>query len=522
MPNSPRLALAVLAALMSASCTSWEVTKREVVTPVNQLVHRDYPAAFKRQDVEAVVSYYSPELRDWGQADAREILERFDRVDRSRCVIHNASAPDSEGTLRAECVLRVDGERDGQRRTWEQERVITARADGGRWEISGVEMGRTIDVSAETTFREEARERGLIAANRSRGVPTLSGGKAPDLASSGLALGDVDGDGQDDVLLVSGDRLRLFQNRGGHFEDVTEASGIVTPPEGECRCGYFGDIDNDGDADLFVGMVGHENLLFENLGGGRFREVPQAASGLLSTGHTVSACFADFDVDGDLDLYVVSGNDIRVTLHDDPRDATNGKPNLYFVNDGRGRFQEATEAAGLEDTHWGLACAVSDYDRDGDLDLFVANDVGLDQLYRNRGDGTFEDVADEVGLGYNGSSMSAAFGDVNGDGWPDLYATGMASNSRWLLHQPAFPLPTPWIVTTLFRGFVIEAMWEMFHGNRLYLNQGDGTFADVSIPTDTYWTGWALTGVLFDYDNDTHTDLYTANGFWTGEKDYDC
>ena len=95
MPNSPRLALAVLAALMSASCTSWEVTKREVVTPVNQLVHRDYPAAFKRQDVEAVVSYYSPELRDWGQADAREILERFDRVDRSRCVIHNASAPDS-------------------------------------------------------------------------------------------------------------------------------------------------------------------------------------------------------------------------------------------------------------------------------------------------------------------------------------------------------------------------------------------------------------------------------------------
>jgi hypothetical protein len=522
MSNRPRFALAVLTAALSASCSSWEVTKREVVTPVNQLVHFDYPAAFKRQDIEAVVSCYAPAMRDWGQVDAQAILERFDRIDRARCVIHNAAAPDSDGALRAECVLRVDGERDGQRRTWEQERVITASAAGGQWQISAVETGRTVDVSATTTFREEAEERGLIANSRSRGVPTLSGGLAPDLASSGLALGDVNGDGLDDVLLISGDRLRLFQNRAGRFEDVTESSGLVTPLEGECRCGYFADMDNDGDADLFVGFVGHEDLLFENLGDGRFREVPREQSGLQSTGHTVSACFGDFDADGDLDLYVVSGNDLRVTLHNDPRDATNGKPNHYFRNDGRGRFQEATEAAGLEDTHWGLACAVSDYDRDGDLDLFVANDVGFDLLYRNRGDGTFEDVADDVGLGYHGSSMSAAFGDVNGDGWPDLYATGMASNSRWLLHQPGFPLPTPWIVTTLFRGFVIEAMWEMFHGNRLYLNQGDGTFADISTQTDTYWTGWAATGVMFDFDNDTHTDMYTANGFWTGEKNYDC
>lgn len=511
----------LLTALLSA-CTSWEVTKQEVVTPYNRLVHFDYPAAFRGADVEAVVACYGPDLEGWGRADAESVLSGFDRVDRARCVIHDARAPDDDGILEADCVLRIDGVVDGVPRTFEQERVVRGALVDGAWKIVGVDAGRTMDVGGRPRFREEAAERGLVAMNRSRGIPALDGSLVPDLSSSGLALGDVDVDGLDDVLLVSGDRLRLFHNLGGEFDEITEAAGLETPATGECRCAYFGDVDGDGDPDLFVGLVGAQDVLFENLGDGRFRELAPEQSGIETAGYTTGACLADFDRDGDLDLFVISGNEVRHTTHNDPRDATNGNPNLYFENDGHGRFTEATEAAGLQDTRWALACATSDYDRDGDVDLFVANDVGLDLLYRNRGDGTFENVAEESGLGFYGSSMSAAFGDVNGDGWPDLYATGMASNSRWLLNQPGFPLPTPWIVTTLFRPFVIEGMWEMFHGNRLYLNQGDGSFAEVSIPTRSYWCGWALSGVFLDYDNDTHLDVYVANGFWTGEKDYDC
>jgi hypothetical protein len=264
------------------------------------------------------------------------------------------------------------------------------------------------------------------------------------------------------------------------------------------------------------------NRLFRNRGDGRFEDVSRRAGVEGGTQWSTGAAWGDFDRDGDLDLVIVNGNNMGQVAPEPPYAAENGHSNQFFRNDGKGRFSAATEAVGLGNSGWGLACAVSDYDRDGDLDLFIANDVGLDVLYRNRGDGTFEDVSAAAGMVFHGSSMSADFADVNGDGWPDLYVAGMASNSRWILNQPGFPKPVSWPIGLLFADFIHRIMWEMFHGNRLYLNRGDGSFDEVSSETDCYWLGWAWSAVFLDYDNDARLDIYGVNGFYTGEQSHDC
>ena len=510
--------LPLVAVLLHSGCASWDETREQIVDPLNRLVHADYPQALLTGDPDQVAGLFSDELREWAVEDAHSMLDPFEFIDRSRCVIHASDPPGDDGSVRTECVLRLDGLKADGLCTFEQDRVITARPAADGWRITAVEIGATREIATGSRFEDQATERGLIAVSRSRGMPDRSGTMQTYLGSSGVAVGDANGDGLDDLLLVSGDRLRLFLNDDGNFTETTAAAGIETPATGECRCAYFGDIDNDGDADLFVGMLEHPNLLFENLGGGRFREVPESESGLCSLGHTSSACFGDFDRDGNLDLVVVNGNNIYLEHPDPPYAAKNGHADFYFKGSGDGRFVEATEEAGLGDTGWALACAASDYDRDGDLDLFVANDLGLDLLYQNQGDGTFRDVAGDAGIIYHGSSMSADFGDLNGDGWPDLYVSGMASNSRWVLNQPGFPLPAPIPIRWLFKGMILDILWEMFHGNRLYLNQGDGTFRDVSLETKSYWLGWAWSSLFLDFDNDGLLDIYGVNGFYTGEQ----
>jgi len=516
-------ALQLLLVLCTAACVSWSDTKREIVTPLNRLVHSDYPAAIASGDAAQLTPLFAPELAEWAERDAREVTGSFSRLDRSRCVIFDTAPPDRTGAVRAECVLRLDGLVDGEPVTWEQDRVITAKPQDGQWRIVAVEPGHTVRVSGGPVFAEESAARKLVARNRSRGTPDRNGGRQVYMGSAGIAVGDVDGDLDDDLLLVSGDRLSLFVNDGGVFEDVTASSGITTPETGECRCAYFADVDNDGDQDLFVAVMLGENALFVNEGERRFRRVEASESGLVTThGQTSSACFGDFDRDGDLDLVLANGNNVYTTEPKPVRNARNGYADQYFRNRGDGTFVDATREVGIGATGWALACSVTDYDRDGDLDLYIGNDLGRDVFYENRGDGTFDEVASRAGLVYPGASMSTDFGDLNGDGWPDLYVSGMASNSRWILRQPGYPAPAPFPVDVLFRPWVLDVMWQMFHGNRLYLNNQDGTFREVSKEARCDWLGWAWTSLFLDYDNDGLLDIYCANGFLTGEKKDDC
>jgi enediyne biosynthesis protein E4 len=329
---------------------------------------------------------------------------------------------------------------------------------------------------------------------------------------AGVALFDYDNDGRLDIFLVNGAPLadptakgtiprktgpkywnRLYhQKADGTFEDVSEKAGLIG--EGYGMGVAVGDYDNDGFEDLYVTAYGG-NKLYHNNGDGTFTDVTQKA-GVAGGGWSTSAVWVDLDEDGYLDLVVLRYLDwdfddvwcgehkegYRAYCHPDFF-----KPiaPLVYHNNHDGTFTEVGQKIGLAKPGKGLGMAIADYDRDGHIDFFVANDSMVEFLYHNKGNGTFEDDAmvSQVAVDMDGrtyAGMGVDFADYNNDGWPDLVVTDLA-NQRYAL----------------------------------YLNTGDGAFNYVSQDaglgqiTLTH-SGW---GVRFvDYDNDGWKDLLVAQG----------
>ena len=329
---------------------------------------------------------------------------------------------------------------------------------------------------------------------------------------AGVALFDYDNDGRLDIFLVNGAPLgdptpkgtipqktgpeywnRLYhQKPDGTFEDVTQRAGLQGVGYGMGVA--VGDYDNDGFEDLYVTAYGG-NRLYHNNGNGTFTDVTLTA-GVAGSGWSTAAAWIDLDGDGFLDLVVLRYLDwdfddlwcgehkegYRAYCHPD-----HFKPisPLVYHNNKNGTFTEIGEKAGLSKPTKGLGLAIADYDRDGHIDFFVANDSMMEFLYHNKGDGTFEDVAlvSEVAVDIDGrtyAGMGVDFADYNNDGWPDLVVTDLA-NQRYAL----------------------------------YLNNGDGSFNYVSpnaglAQMTLAHSGW---GVRFlDYDNDGWKDLLIAQG----------
>jgi hypothetical protein len=291
-------------------------------------------------------------------------------------------------------------------------------------------------------------------------VTTWSGGVEKnhilESTGNGVLLLDYDGDGFLDVYFVNAARLLpgrkaephpsvLYRNRGdGTFQDVTREAGVSTSAFGVG--GAVGDIDNDGLADIYVTNWG-PNLLFRNNGDGSFTDITGRA-GVGDPRWSMGASFLDADRDGDADLFVAnyietsweevwSARRIRlwrgkVNVLDGPRGLI-GSRNTFYRNKGDGTFSEATAAAGLSPgaDFYSMGVTSFDYDNDGDVDIYVANDSAPNCLYRNRGDGTFEEVAALAGCAYNADgsaqgSMGVDFGDFDNDGWFDLVVTNFA------------------------------------------------------------------------------------------------
>ena len=236
---------------------------------------------------------------------------------------------------------------------------------------------------------------------------------------SGIAVGDLNNDGYPD-LFVGGEGLsRLFLNRGksapGKFEDVTQAWNLPAGLD-DCRSALFFDQDGDGDLDL---LLIRSDAPFAPLPSrrGRFTDATSAV-GLATHRGAHAATVFDSDGDGDLDIYVgYYGADAVNRSGSKERnlpslDGRNGSPNELWRLGPDGRYTEAAKAAGVADVGWALAASTFDYDRDGDLDLFLANDFGPDVLYQNKGDGTFGDVSERTGTNDRGSGMNASFTDV--------------------------------------------------------------------------------------------------------------
>ncbi len=326
----------------------------------------------------------------------------------------------------------------------------------------------------------------------------------------GIAWIDYDDDGFPDLFLVNGSTFeqwrrgdsppsRLFHNNGdGTFTDVSARSGLTHTGWGLGVC--VGDFDNDGFDDLYVTYYGG-NVLYHNNGNGTFTDVTDRA-GARGHGWGMGCAFGDYDNDGRLDLYVADYLDVDITRLGTPGSAPNctdrgiatfcgprglpGGRDILFHNNGDGTFTDVTEAAGIDrDKYYGLGVTWGDYNHDGRLDIYVANDSTPSSLYRNNGDGTFTDVGVPAGVAYGGegqeqAGMGADFADYDNDGWPDIVKGNFSDDSK-----------------------------------NLYHNNQDGTFTDVAYPAGMGDVGWLFTtfGAKFlDYDNDGWKDIFLANG----------
>ena len=334
--------------------------------------------------------------------------------------------------------------------------------------------------------------------------------------NNGLAVGDFDNDGFDDfyVCQPSGLPNRLYRNRGdGTFEDVTEAAGVNVLDH--TACALFADMNNNGRQDLLL-VCSNGPLLFLNQGNGKFQLQQRAFSfAQAPQGTFTAASIADYDRDGWLDVYFClysyyQGLDqyrFPVPYHD----AQNGPPNFLLRNNGDGTFRDVTASVGLNQNNnrYSFACGWSDYNNDGWPDLYVANDFGRKNLYRNNGDGTFTDVAEEAGVEDIGAGMGVCWLDHDNDGRQDLYVPNMwTAEGLRVTMQEGFMNKTPETVRAQYRKHA--------SGNSLLRNEGNGRFRDKSSEAKVEVGRWAWSSDAWDFDHDGYPDLYIVNGMVSG------
>ena len=333
----------------------------------------------------------------------------------------------------------------------------------------------------------------------------------------GVALFDYDNDGRLDAFFTNGAKLsdpmparqapdkgeakywnRLYhQGADGRFSDVTESAGLSGAPQNRYGMGVaVGDYDNDGFQDLYVTSFG-DNTLYRNRGDGRFEDVTRRA-GVGASGWSASAGFFDADNDGDLDLFVTRyvqwsfetngycgerKPGYRSYCHPDNYEPAT---NVLFLNNGDGSFSDASARSGVAAAPGkGLGVSFADYDRDGFVDVYVANDSVQSFLFHNDGKGKFDELGLLLGVGFNEdgktfAGMGVDFADYDNDGLPDLVVTDL-SNERY----------------------------------RLFRQGGDGSFQDVTHSSGVgaatlLFSGWSTR--FFDYDNDGWKDVFVAQG----------
>ena len=332
---------------------------------------------------------------------------------------------------------------------------------------------------------------------------------------NGVSAADIDNDGFDDLYVCQPAGLpnRLYRNRGdGTFEDVTDSSGLGILEN--TACALFADFSNHGRQDVIV-VRANGPVLFLNEGGGKFRQKPDAFQfANPPQGTFTGAAAADYDRDGLLDVYFCLYSYYQGTgqyKYPSPyHDAENGPPNFLMRNHGDGTFRDVTAASGMNqnNTRYSFCCGWSDYNGDGWPDLYVVNDFGRKNLYRNNRDGTFSDVAAEAAVEDIGAGMSVSWLDYDNQGSDDLYVANMwtAAGER-ISMQEIFKKESAGEVRSLYQKHAM--------GNSLLHNRGPA-FQDATSSSGVGTGRWAWSSDAFDFDHDGFADLYIANGMVSG------
>ncbi|MFT5106704.1 MAG: hypothetical protein ACI9UA_002330 [Pseudoalteromonas tetraodonis] len=364
-------------------------------------------------------------------------------------------------------------------------------------------------------------------------------------ACGGIAIGDVDGDGLADLYLTNGATPnRLYLNRGGlKFEAAAEAVGLEGREDWAAGSTLV-DIDADGDLDIYVCYYDAANQLFINDGKGEFSERGKEF-GLAVSDASLMASFCDYDLDGDLDCFLLTRDFKRdggrpekhpVVKTEDGFELLPGYDKFYevknrgggkwtyinagredylFRNDGGGKFTDVSKAAGISGRDRGNSATWWDFDNDGLPDIYVGNDFkDADRLYKNNGDGTFRDVIKEVAPHTPWFSMGADIADLDGDGREDLLIADMAGTNH-------FRSKTTMGEIGSIRPFLVSAVPRQYMHNVLYLNQDVGRLVDAAYIAGLASSDWSWSVKLSDFDLDGRPDVFFTNGVSRSFNDSD-
>ncbi|MFC2109142.1 VCBS repeat-containing protein [Bacteroidota bacterium] len=334
----------------------------------------------------------------------------------------------------------------------------------------------------------------------------------------GVAVGDINNDGLPDLYFTSNQESNiLYLNKGNFlFEDIT-ISAKVQDTGGWSTGVTMIDVNQDGYLDIYVCKSGslksHElrkNKLFINQQNNTFKESAKTY-GIDHFGFSVQAYFFDFDLDNDLDLYLVNHRqDFRNNVVIDKRISENIQDfnsDQLFRND-NGFYINVTKEAGVANKAWGLSASIGDFNQDNLPDIFVANDfLEPDYLYINKGDGTFENEIDAVFKHISNNSMGSDFADINNDLKGDLIVLDMMAEDHIRGKENMATMSTENFWELVSSGYHYQYM-----SNMLQLNNGDGTFSEIGQLAGVAKTDWSWAPLLADFDNDGYNDIFITNG----------
>ncbi len=344
----------------------------------------------------------------------------------------------------------------------------------------------------------------------------------------GVAIGDVNNDGLPDIYFTGNKvKSRLYLNKGNfQFEDITDKAGVGC--EGVWSTGAtFVDVNGDGLLDLYVCKSGKPggpkryNELFINNGDNTFTDRAKEY-GLDNVGLSTHAVFFDYDHDGDLDCYLLNNSLKSVVSFEAAEGARNtpdaGGGNKLYRNDG-GHFTDVTVKAGIFSSAigFGLGATIGDVNRDGWDDIYVSNDFfEKDYLYINNHDGTFtESLEKQIGEISKGA-MGADIADLNNDGYPEIFVTEMCPQREDRLKTKA-----QFDNWNQYQALIDKGFYKQFGRNTLQLNNGNGTFSEIGRYAGIATTDWSWGALIFDMDNDGYKDVFVANGIYKDLLDQD-